>query len=95
MGRYGGRGRGMPEAVRADVRVRVRRGERWSEVAAATGVTVRTVARVIRAGRVADGDAWAMHDVWKDRSPTRLSLADRVAISVGVRTGRSLRAIAG
>jgi transposase, IS30 family len=63
-------------------------------VAAATGVTVRTVARVIRAGRVADGDAWAMHDVWKDRSPTRLSLADRVAISVGVRTGRSLRAIA-
>lgn len=95
MGRYGGRGRGMPEAVRADIRVRVGRGETWLEVAAATGVTVRTVARVIRAGRVADGDASAMRDVWKDRSPKRLSLQDRVTIGVGLGMGRSYRVIAG
>jgi hypothetical protein len=83
----------MSGAVRADIRVRVRRGSTWRETAEAIGVSVRTVARVIRAGRVEAGDASLMDDVWKDRSPRHLSLADRVTISVGLRLGRSFAAI--
>jgi IS30 family transposase len=92
--RYGGRGHGMPAAVRAEIRVRVRRGEPWAQVAAIVGVSKRTVARVIRAARIADGDAGAMWDPWKDRSPRQLSWAERGRISCGLRCGASYRQIA-
>lgn len=86
-GRYGGTGRAMPGAVRAEVVARVRRGERWKRVAADVGVSKRTVARVM-------ADAGGMQPRWKDRNPRQLSLAEREEISRRLEGGDSFRVIA-
>jgi len=79
-------GRPLPPEVRIDIRTRLRRGERWADIAASVGVAERTVARVLR-------DSGGMPPRWKDRSPLRLSLADREEISRGVQAGESFRQI--
>ena len=86
-GRYGGAGRPMPRAVRAEVVARVRGGERWAVVAAEVGVSRRTIARVM-------ADAGGMQPRWKDRHPRQLSLAEREEISCGLQRGESFRVIA-
>jgi IS30 family transposase len=62
-------------------------GHRYAEVAAMVGVHRNTVGQVVaRLGGMAPR--------WKDRSPSRLSLAEREEISLGLARGLSCRAIA-
>jgi transposase, IS30 family len=77
----------MPVAVRREIVRRVRSGESWEAVAAASSVTIRTVGRMMQ-------DSGGMPPRWKDRSPLRLSLDEREEISRGVQAGESMRSIA-
>ena len=86
-GRYGGWHRGMPPEVRSEIGRRLRAGETWRQVAATVGVSRQTIARLLN-------DAGGMAPRWQDRSPLRLSLAEREEISLGLRAGESSRQIA-
>jgi IS30 family transposase len=66
----------------------MRAGEAVESVAAASGVTSRSVFRWL-------ADAGGMPIEWSHRSPLRLSLAEREEIRVGLEQGRSFRAIEG
>ena len=81
-GRYGSKGRGMPREVKREVRDRIVAGESWAEVAAAVGVTERTVGRVL-------SEAGGMPPRWNARSLSQLSLAQREEISLGVAARKS------
>ena len=81
-----GRG-GVPLEVRREMVVMVRAGASWQSTAERFGVTVRTVARVMR-------DSGGMPPRWSARSPLRLSLDERVLIMVGLEQARSFTAIA-
>ena len=85
--RYGGRGGGVPLQVRADIGRRLRAGESRREVGVALSLSERSVGRIVN-------DAGGMPPRWKDRSPLRLSLADREEISRGLRADESLRCLA-
>ena len=76
-GRYGGRGKKMPRAVRGEIRVRVAQGETWPQVAGVVGVSVRTVARVLN-------EAGPVPPRWTARHPRQLSLVEREEIGQGV-----------
>jgi transposase, IS30 family len=76
-----------PEEVRVEIRQRIGAGEGADETAAAVGVTVRTVYRVI-------AEAGGMPCRRVVRSPFRLSLADREEISRGLRADETFAAIA-
>jgi transposase, IS30 family len=84
--RRGGRGRRIPVEVRADIGRRLRAGETWREVSVAVSVSQMTIARILN-------EAGGMAPRWKDRSPCRLSVADREEISRGLVAGDSLRVI--
>jgi hypothetical protein len=86
MGRYGGTGNGMARVVRAEIRVRVAAGETWPVVARAVGVSVRTVARVLK-------EAGGMPPRWTVRSARQLSFGEREEISIGLCCGESFSAI--
>lgn len=77
----------MPREVKLEVVRRVGRGERWCDVAALFGVSVRSIARVMV-------ESGGMPARWKDRSPRRLSVGEREEISRGLIAGDSLRVIA-
>ena len=81
-----GRG-GVPLEVRREMVVMVRAGASWQSTAERFGVTVRTVARVMR-------DSGGMPPRWSARSPLRLSVDERVLIMVGLEQARSFTAIA-
>lgn len=81
-----GRG-GVPLEVRREMVVMVRAGASWQSTAERFGVSVRTVARVMR-------DSGGMPPRWSARSPLRLSLDERVRIMVGLGQGRSFAVIA-
>ncbi len=86
-GRYGGVGRGVPLGVKSEIGWRLRRGERWRDVAAAMSVSEKTISRIVI-------EAGGMAPRWKDRSPLRLSIGEREEISRGLSGGDSLRVIA-
>jgi IS30 family transposase len=88
VGRYGGRGRGVPLEVRAAIRWSVASGVTWPATAERFGVTVRTVARVVReVGGMAPMLEWS-------RPVGVLSPIDREVIVRGVALGESFAAIA-
>jgi len=82
-----GRGMGVPRSVRGEIVLAVRGGLSWEATASRFGVTVRTVARIMR-------DSGGMPPRSKERSPLRLSLDDREEISRGLRAGESFAVIA-
>ena len=68
--RFGGRGRGMPPEVRREIVDRLRSGERWNDVAAAVGVSGKTIARTV-------SEAGGLPARWTGRGVGALSLDDR------------------
>lgn len=86
-GGFGGRGHGMPRALKALIRCRVGSGETRQAVADSLGVHRQTVFRLLR-------DAGPVPPRWIDRAPGQLSLEQREEISLGLARGESLRAIA-
>jgi transposase, IS30 family len=78
----------MPEQVRGEIRECVRGGLSWALTAERVGVSVVTVARVMR-------DAGGMPPPLRCRSVRWLSLAEREEIRAGVVEGVSLAVIAG
>jgi transposase, IS30 family len=85
-GRYGGTGRVVPREVKAEIGERLRRGEKWREVAAAVGVSEKSISRIVN-------EAGGMSPRWKDRNPRQLSLAEREEISRGLERHESFRVI--
>ena len=85
-GRYGGTGRAVPREVKAEIGKRLRRGEKWREVAAAVGVSEKSISRIVN-------EAGGMSPRWKDRNPRQLSLAEREEISRGLERHESFRVI--
>ena len=77
---------GVPLEVKAEIGERLGRGEKWREVAAAVGVSEKTISRIVI-------EAGGMSPRWKDRNPRQLSLAERKEISRGLERGESLRVI--
>src|SRR5665811_1372630 len=86
--RHGDFGRRLSTAERLEIRRLVRAGEPYRVAAAAVGTTEKTIGRLMRetGGLPARG---------RDRSPLRLSVAEREEISRHLVAGASLRAIAG
>jgi transposase, IS30 family len=82
-----GPGVGVPWEVKREIILLVRAGGSWPSTAERFGVTVRTVARVMR-------DSGGMPSRRVRRSPLRLSLDERELIMVGLRERRSFAAIA-
>jgi IS30 family transposase len=74
-------------AERRAVREALAAGLSKAEAAVRVGVSIRSVYRVV-------AEAGGMPPRWKDRSPLRLSLAEREEISRGLQRGESLRCIA-
>jgi IS30 family transposase len=70
----------MPRAVKLEIRDRLLAGGTWVEVAAAVGVSKRTIARLLN-------EAGGMPPRWTDRPPSQLSLAQREEISLGLAAG--------
>jgi IS30 family transposase len=98
--RFGGIDGPVPDSVRAEIRECVLAGETWLRVAAAFGVSRRTVARVMserggmapRAGVM--GNAGRMPVVSRCRSARWLSLVEREEIRAGLAAKLSLAQIA-
>lgn len=86
-GGYGGSGYRIPTSGRVEIARRLARGERQCDVAAALGVSTRTIIRFVKA----EGMPGPRR---KDRSPRHLSLAEREEISRGLSRGESFRQIA-
>ena len=85
--RFGGRGFGMTREVKAEIARRLACGELHKDVAAAVGVSPRTIIRFI--------DAEGMPGPRrKDRSPRQLSVAEREEIRCGLERDQSFREIA-
>jgi transposase, IS30 family len=86
-GGFGGSGYPLPVAARVEIARRLARGERQCDVAAALGVSQRTISRLIKS----DGMPGPRR---KDRSPRHLSIGEREEISRGLSRGESFRQIA-
>jgi transposase, IS30 family len=77
----------MPREVKRDIYQRLARGETLRGIAAAVGVSQKTVSRLV-------AEAGGMPPRWKDRNPRQLSLAEREEIAVGLAGGDSFRQLA-
>jgi transposase, IS30 family len=86
--RHGDFGRRLSDAERLEIRRLVRAGEPYRVAAAAVGTTVKTVGLLMR-------ETGGLPARTVERSPLRLSVAEREEISRHLVAGASLRAIAG
>jgi transposase, IS30 family len=84
---FGGRGRGLPLAVKAVIFARLRAGETWRSLETSVGVSQTTVKRVL-------AEAGGMPPRWEQRPTGRLVLEQREEISRGIAAGESNVSIA-
>ena len=81
-----GRGRGVTAEAKAEVFERLRRGETWASISVATGMTTRTIGRVL-------AQAGGMPSRSTTRSVLQLSISEREEIRIGLRAGESFASI--
>jgi transposase, IS30 family len=86
--RRGDHARRLSEHERRELQRRVAAGETFARAAAAVGCSTKSIQRLL--ARTGGLERWA-----RDRSPLRLSPADREELSRGLMAGDSLRQIAG
>src|SRR5215470_226880 len=84
---WSGNHRRLSKANRAQIESLIRSGTRFEATAAAVGCSTKSIQRYL-------ASTGGLKSRLKDRSPRRLSLADREDLSRGLVVGDSLRAIA-